>query len=117
MPNKTSPTIPTAIAASVIAESVRNVLYGGSIQAMTSSAITETMTSAPQQIPHRSHDDDPFSRSPSVAFGKYQGGKVSFLTFLLALSRRFSAIGHLPQPHAGPLAILSDEDNASGLKG
>jgi hypothetical protein len=89
IPNKTSPTIPSAIAPSVIADSVRNVLYGGSIQAITSSAITATTTNAPQQIPHRSHDDDPLSRSPSVAFifpfGRYQGGKGSFLTFLMAL--------------------------------
>ncbi len=89
IPNRTSPTMPNAIATSVIANSVRNVLYGGLIQAMISSAITATTTTAPQRIPHRSHDDDPFSKSPSVAFivpfGKYQGGKGSFITFLMSI--------------------------------
>lgn len=89
IPNKTSPTMPIATAASAMAEAVKNVLYGGSTPAITSSAITAMTTNAPHQIPHHSHDDDAasswFSAAFIAPFGRYQAGKNSFRTFLLAL--------------------------------
>ncbi len=90
IPKPTSPTIPMAIAASVMAEYAKNELYGGAAQAITSSAITETTTNAPHQIAHRSHDDDALSNWFSVAFivpfGRHHAGKNNFRTFLIAVA-------------------------------
>jgi hypothetical protein len=51
VPSNTSPAIPIAITASAKAEYVKNKRYGGSIQAMISSAITETTTIPANAIP------------------------------------------------------------------
>jgi hypothetical protein len=72
------------------ADSFKNISYGGSINAITSSAITEKTTNAAQKIPHRSHDDDAFSSVFSAAFirpfRRYQAGTNTFGTFFLALA-------------------------------
>jgi hypothetical protein len=89
MPNKTSPIIPIPMTASGQIDSFRNVSYGGSHQAIMSSATTERTTNTPHQIPHFSQDDDAASNSSSeaffVPFGKYHAGNNRFRTFIVAL--------------------------------
>jgi hypothetical protein len=90
MPNKTSPTMPIATSASVMAEILKKVLYGGSTQAMISSAITAPITNAPHQIPHFSHEEDASSNIFSAAAfivprGRYHAGKNRLRTFLIAV--------------------------------
>ena len=88
--NRTSPIMPIAMAISGQIDSVRNHSYGGSRQAMTSSAATAVTTNAPQHMAHLSHDDDDRSNSGSraffIPFGKYHAGKGDFRTFFLALA-------------------------------
>ena len=88
IPNKTSPTTPSAIPASVKAESVKNAAYVGSIQnEITNSAITETTTNTPHPMPHHSQDDDASSSWLSAAFirplRKYHAGKNGLRAFIL----------------------------------
>jgi hypothetical protein len=89
IPNKTSPIIPIPITASGQIDSFKNVSYGGSHQAIISSAMTDRTTNTPHQMPHFSHEEDAFSRSSSraffVPFGRHHAGKNRFSTFLFAL--------------------------------
>lgn len=89
VPSRTSPVIPMATAASVTADSVKNIRYGGSIQAMMSSTTTETTTNAAHHSPQHSQDAAAASNwSSLVAFivprGRYHAGKNRIRTFLLA---------------------------------
>lgn len=90
MPRATSPTMPNAIAALVMADSLRNVLYGGSSQSITNSVATATTTATPHQMTQRSHDADASSSWLSAALlivprGKYHAGKNRLRTVLVAL--------------------------------
>lgn len=89
MPNATSPTIPTAVPASVNRESNRNVLYGGSTSEITNDAATEIITRAPNPIAHHSLEEDASSSWFSAVFirpfGKNQAGKNGFRTLLFAM--------------------------------
>lgn len=100
IPNRTSPTIPNAIAALVTADSLKKILYGGASQSTNNSAITAATTSAPQPTPHHSHDDDASSSWLSAACfivprGRYHAGKSGFRTFLLGLLFWSLTIGFL----------------------
>lgn len=90
IPNATSPTIPIAIAALVMADSRKNSLYGGSSQSKINSATTATITSAPHQIPQRSHDAEASSNLLSAACfivprGRYHAGKNVLRALFVAL--------------------------------
>jgi hypothetical protein len=89
IPNRTSPIIPIPITASGQTDNFKNVSYGGSHQAIMSSATTERTTNTPHQIPTFSHDFDAPSNSISrayfVPFGRYHAGKNGLRTFLFAL--------------------------------
>lgn len=89
VPSTTSTVMPSAIIASVTAESVKKELYGGSTQASTTSAITASTTAPAPPRPQRSHDVDAFSNSLLLAyivpFGRYHAGKGSFRAFLIGM--------------------------------
>lgn len=89
IPNKTSPIIPTPITASGQMDNFKNVSYGGSYQAMMSSAATERITNTPHHKPQPSQEDDAFSNSFSeavfVPFGRYHAGKNRIRNFIFAL--------------------------------
>jgi hypothetical protein len=80
LPNRTSPTIPSAIRASAIVDPTlfHKESYDGWMSASTVSATTERTTTVAQPNSHRSQDDDALSIAASAAFivpsRKYHAG-------------------------------------------
>jgi len=89
MPNPTSKIIPKATAASAMAESLKNKLYGGFAQAITKSAATPRTTIPAQNIPHRSHDVEAASSWLAAAFilpfRRSHAGNGSLRAFLMGI--------------------------------